>query len=128
MTLGALRHSSAKTAVEARRAAWNRRLGEELDRLVGELRRRSDVERVMVFGSFARGESRYHSDLDMVVVQRTGLPFRERLESLYRALHPRVTTDLLVYTPLEWDTLCAERAFAQRLEREGKTLYANASP
>jgi predicted nucleotidyltransferase len=118
------RHLNSRAAVEARRAAWTERLTAELARLVAELGRQPDVERVLVFGSLARGEARLHSDLDLVVIQRSELPFRERLEFLYRLLRPRVSTDLLAYTPEEWTTMCAEHAFAKRVEREGKTLYA----
>jgi predicted nucleotidyltransferase len=128
MTSTGARHRNSRAAVAARRAAWNERLTAELARLVAELRQQSGVERVVVFGSVARGDSCLHSDLDLVVIQRTELPFRERLECLYRLLRPRVPTDLLAYTPEEWASMCAERTFARRVEREGRTLYAATGP
>lgn len=87
----------------------------------------ADVEAVLLFGSGGRGELRYHSDIDLVIVQRTPLGFLDRLETWYRRLHPRLPTDLLVYTPDEWATLRQGQGFGQRVLKEGKVLYAAAA-
>jgi predicted nucleotidyltransferase len=116
--------SNAKAAVEARLAAWQSRLQAEVERMLGLLQSRADVERVVVFGSAARGAPRYHSDIDLVVVQRTPLPFLERVEAAYRLLRPRVPTDVLVYTPQEWSEMSARGGFGRRLRQEGRVLHA----
>ena len=112
-----------KASVEARRAEWRGRLQAEMDRIADVLSRRPDVRKVIVFGSMARGETRWRSDLDLVIVQRTGKRFLDRLGEFYGALAPRVGTDLLVYTPEEWEELRQNRAFQRRIDREGKVLY-----
>jgi predicted nucleotidyltransferase len=57
------------------------------------------VERVVLFGSTARDEAGLTSDLDLLIVWDTDLPFLERTAALYRTLQPQVAVDLLVYTP-----------------------------
>jgi uncharacterized protein len=91
--------------------------------LVGALRPR----RVVLFGSFARGDQNRASDLDLVVIADTDLPFCERigraLEVCYAA-SSRLPVEVLVYTPAEWGRMRAsDNSFARVVEREGQVLY-----
>jgi len=73
-----------------------------------------------LFGSFARGEERSGSDIDLIIVAETSRPFIERprdfddLWSIFPAL------DLLVYTPVEFAQLLQshESGFKAQLKRE----------
>ncbi len=80
------------------------------------------VQRVILFGSLARGEDNALSDLDLLVVWDTPLGFLERTVELYRCLQPRVAVDLLVYTPSEMEHMIHKPWMRQALE-EGKVLY-----
>jgi uncharacterized protein len=78
-------------------------LAELADRLAAPLRE-SGAERAVVFGSYARGEADGYSDLDLVVVLPTALPFLDRgrlLPELFDAVP--VGIDLLIYTPEEYE-------------------------
>ena len=86
-------------------------------------------ERVVLFGSWARGEARDDSDVDLIVIQP--LPFDEtrsrRAEAarVYAALaHYRVPKDILLYSRDEVDRLRASRShvLARALE-EGTVMY-----
>lgn len=69
---------------------------------------RPRVQRVGVFGSYARGDWGVGSDLDVVVlVDETDVPFLER-PSAFDTLSLPVPVDLLVYTLEEWRRLGAE--------------------
>ena len=83
-------HRNSKHAVESRRAAWQAKLQAELARMVDILCGCTDIERVTVFGSMGRGQARFHSDLDLIVIQRTDVRFVDRIERLCRLLRPRV--------------------------------------
>lgn len=111
-----------------RRAAWRTRLEAELTRVAEVLRTQDDIERVIVFGSMGRGKPRFHSDLDLVVIQRTDARLVDRIERLTLLLRPRVPTDLLVYTPEEWTEMCEGGGFARRVLEEGRVLHAVPAP
>jgi predicted nucleotidyltransferase len=96
----------------------------EVERFRSVLSARADVVRVVLFGSAARDRVSARSDLDLIIVQRTGLRFLDRLDEMYRLLVPRVACDILVYTPEEYERLSGESRLVMRANREGKVLYA----
>ncbi|MCX7590452.1 MAG: nucleotidyltransferase domain-containing protein [Kiritimatiellae bacterium] len=117
-----LARSNTRAVVERRRAEWLQRLENELARMVEILRNCPGVHRVYVFGSFGRGEARWRSDLDLVVVQETNLRMPDRIQSLLSLLRPRIQTDVLVFTPGEWNDP-ARASLVRRVEGEGRLLY-----
>jgi len=99
-------------------------LEQELKRFLDLLVGRADLERIIVFGSMATGQIQPWSDIDLVIVQHTHLQFLRRIHEARRLLRPRVATDILVYTPREFEDLCRERRFFQEeIVGRGKVLY-----
>ncbi len=102
---------------------------ERAEKLAGEAERITKLlaERgatlVVAFGSFARGDVGRWSDLDMIAVIESDLPFIERLGELYVELEPTVGLDLLAYTPAEFEYM-RERSFVRHALAEGKVLHA----
>ena len=95
--------------------------------IVGALARAFSPERIVLFGSFARGDQNRASDADLVVIASTSLPFCERivraLASCYAASR-RLPVEALVYTPQEWERMVAAgSSFAALVLREGRVLY-----
>lgn len=89
------------------------------------LAQRPDVIRVVLFGSFARGDFGRRSDADLLVVVRgSSAAPHERIPEFLRAfLDAPVPVDCLVLTAAEIEAMEAEgRPFWQRLQREGITL------
>ena len=116
-------HDNSREAVERRRKERLECLQSELQRMLALLKQQPGVLRVILFGSLARGESGSHSDLDIVIVQDTTKRFMDRLDEMYRLLIPEVATDILVYTPSEWDTQTVPRPFIRQARLYGKVLY-----
>ena len=93
--------------------------------------REVDPERILLFGSYARGEGHAGSDLDLLIVG-TLIPPESRLQALgrlYLALGGMpVSKDLLFYTAAEVDQWRGARnhVIAKAL-REGKVIYDRAS-
>jgi predicted nucleotidyltransferase len=83
----------------------------EHERRVEQLREalaRFGCERAILFGSAARGDVHEGSDLDVLVVKQTDLPFVERPRALYALLEPGIVLDAIVYTPQEFARLSAD--------------------
>jgi len=102
-------------------------LDQELTRCVRLLREHGNPEKVILFGTLATGQVHAWSDIDLVIVEKTHLPFFQRLKKIRKLLQPKVGMDVMVYTPEEFDQLCAERPFfkAEIIEK-GKVLYEHA--
>lgn len=97
-----------------------------LNRLV-HLLRRYDPDRIILFGSRARGEADLHSDYDVIVIKRTERPFLERLRDMvpYLVEFER-PADILVYTPEEFARM-VEVGLGWVVHREGVVLYERPS-
>ena len=117
----------SRDAVARRRRARADALQAELERVVGLLKSRPDVRLIRLFGSLATHTSGEHSDLDLVVVMKTDVPFLGRIGTLYQFVEPEVDTDLLVYTPEEWGAMKADSGFVRRIRAEGKVIYEAAA-
>lgn len=85
-------------------------------------------KRILAFGSYARGEQKADSDLDLIVEMETDRPFFQRSVDVQSIFGLRDwAMDLLVYTPEEyaqqkaiWGTLIS------LIDREAKVLYDDA--
>jgi len=74
---------------------------EELGQRIGEA---FGAEKVILFGSYARGTASAESDVDLLVVAPTSLPPRERYGAVRRLLADcPVGFDIVVKTPEEYD-------------------------
>ena len=84
------------------------------------------AERVILFGSYARGEAGTNSDVDLLIVAESDQPRFKRSCALYQTLRPYpFAMDLLVYTPQEFEQARQlPLSFISTVVREGKTLYA----
>lgn len=96
-----------------------------LAEIVARIRSVAEPERIILFGSHARGEAGPGSDLDLLVVTDSELP-RHRRAAPYRpalrGLHP--AKDILVWTPDEvrvWRDV--PNALVTTALREGAVLY-----
>ena len=99
-------------------------LEQELHRFVSIVVERMYPDRIILFGSCASGQVKEWSDLDLVVVAQSDLPFYERLRRVVRWVEPRVGIDFFIYTSQEWDTLRETRPFIRdEIERKGRIIY-----
>ena len=78
--------------------------------------------RAIVFGSYARGEARDYSDLDLVIIASVERKFVTRFKDFWPVIDAwRGGMDLIVYTPAEYQKMrLEEHGFVDLLETEGK--------
>lgn len=82
-------------------------------------------DRIVLFGSRARGDARADSDIDLLVIADTPQPRHQRAVNLYRGLADLPAEfDIVVYTPAEiaeWQEVT--QSLPATAMREGSTLY-----
>ncbi|MEM3486396.1 MAG: nucleotidyltransferase domain-containing protein [Candidatus Methanomethyliaceae archaeon] len=64
-----------------------------------------EVEQITLLSSYAQGRRDLLTDLDVLVVMHTNLPFLERQRFLYQRLALPVDADILCYTSEEFEAL-----------------------
>ena len=96
-----------------------------LAEIVQRVLRATAPERIVLFGSRARGDQRPGSDYDLLIIQDSEQPRYRRSAPLYAALADLpVEIDVMVYTPAEvHDWSAVAEAFVSTAIREGKLLY-----
>lgn len=87
--------------------------------------RETGALRAIVFGSYARGEARDRSDLDLVIIASVTRKFVTRFKDFWAVIDAwRGGMDLIVYTPAEYQKMRLEdHRFIDLLETEGKVIY-----
>lgn len=97
------------------------------NRIVNVLADQYTAEKIILFGSHARGDATKESDIDLVVIKRTKTPFLKRMREVAKILSDaRITqsADVLVYTPEEFNALSKRwNPFFHRILKEGKIVY-----
>ena len=85
----------------------------------------SNAERVILFGSHARGEATENSDVDLMIISESNLPRFKRSRELYKLFNPYpFGMDLIVYTPEEINRgKRSPLSFVTNVLQEGKILY-----
>ena len=84
-----------------------------------------DPQQIILFGSYARGEAREDSDLDLLIVAPSDEPRWRRVVPVYRLLVGlSVPKEIVWWTPdeiAEWREVPSH--FIHRALREGQVLY-----
>ena len=97
---------------------------EAIDEVVRQIAENFHPQKIILFGSYARGKPRPESDLDLLVVMDT--PLKESQQSLKIRQHLGVMfgIDLLVYTPKRLqERLDMNDWFIREVIEEGKVVY-----
>jgi predicted nucleotidyltransferase len=63
-----------------------------------------------IFGSFAQGDPGTSSDIDLIVICETDLPFSERPSAFKDLFDTKIQFDILVYTAAEWTKIQTEES------------------
>jgi len=102
------------------------------DEIVNRITVNFDVQRLILFGSYANGNPDENSDIDLLVIlhkggvaQKYGEKIRRRVEiaTVLLEIIKRIPIDLLVYTRDEWSLLAAsENSFVLDIQKNGIVL------
>ena len=104
-------------------------LEQELKRLTEIIVREYKPQRMILFGSLAQGTTHEWSDIDLVIVKDTPKQFLDRMREIFLLTHPKVTLNVVVYTPGEVAEMERQKHYFWKDEivSKGRVLYDRAA-
>lgn len=84
-----------------------------------------EPEKIILFGSYSRGEMDESSDLDFVVIKETDKGFLERLIEVAKLIDNDLgKVDVFVYTPEEFKRMIEyKNPFIEQVLKDGKVVF-----
>ncbi len=99
-------------------------LNQALEQILAVLRAEYHPEKVILFGSMADGTVSEWSDIDLLIVKNSPLPFMQRLKEVALLCRASVGVDYLVYTPDEIEQMKGEQnPFILDVLQKGRVLH-----
>jgi predicted nucleotidyltransferase len=100
-------------------------LQSEIVSITNQLIEKYKPEKIILFGSAARGDSNADSDADFLIIKKdTPHKGRDRMIEVSRMIDLNIPADFLVYRPEEFQKrLDMGDPFLQMILEEGKVLY-----
>lgn len=80
-------------------------------------------EKIILFGSYASGQQKEDSDIDIVVIKNTNLPFLDRQKQVHMLLRTFTPVDVFVFTPEEFKKGKHHNLFLKEAAEMGKVIY-----
>jgi predicted nucleotidyltransferase len=113
---------SLQASLAKKRSAYRQDLEKASRSILRQLSAMPEVEKVILFGSYAAGRQDLFTDLDLLVVMTSTKDFVTRTAELYQQIQAGVDLDLLAYTPEEFEQQKNSR-FMRYALKTGKVLY-----
>ena len=86
-----------------------------------------EPEKIILFGSVARGDDDEYSDIDLIIVKETETRFIQRQVDATMLVPGDISVDIFVYTPKEFQKMIEDNSsFIERVLADGIILYENA--
>ena len=97
----------------------------EIQNITQQIIEKYKPEKIILFGSAARGEPNLDSDVDFLIIKKeTPLYGADRIRELSRIIERNIPIDLLIYRPEEFQKrLQMGDPFLKSILKEGKVLY-----
>ncbi len=106
------------------RAERKKLLWQELGKIVEVLKAKYKPEKIILFGSLARGEIKEWTDIDLVIIKQTNKDPWQRTKEVDKFIKHTLPVDLLIYTPREVkERLSMNDFFVKEFIEKGKVVY-----
>ena len=98
---------------------------EQIDYISTKIAKNVDPDKIILFGSYAKGDYNENSDLDFIIVKQSNLPRHKRGLEIRRLFYGLlIPFDLKVYTPDEYNNdLNNKYSFLSSAIKNSKLLY-----
>lgn len=113
-------HKSGRSLLEK-----DKKLAKRVEECVTNLKQEFNPEKIILFGSYARGEANDDRTLDLMIIARTNDRFFDRIKrALLACKGGQPSIEPIVYTPNEFDLLLSQgEGFLEDALEEGIVLY-----
>ncbi len=100
------------------------RIDKKTMKALKEFKKKIGAEKIVVFGSYARGKAGKDSDMDLILVSSkyTGMDFPSRCKGLWLKWNLGVPVDFIPFSPKEFKKRSKEVSIVSEALREGITL------
>jgi len=96
----------------------------EIKKIIQQIKERYQPEKIILFGSFVYGKPKENSDVDLLVIKKTKKRLGWRLFEVAKVIDSEWGTDILVYTPQEWEErLRKKHYFFKEINEKGNLVY-----
>ena len=85
-----------------------------IKKIVSKIVKELNSEKVILFGSYARGDYGMISDIDLLIIMHSNRNFVDRIVDMYKKIKPETAVDFLVYTPEEIEKMKGKRGFIKK--------------
>ncbi len=102
----------------------DKKIQEAFTDIIQSIIRNYAPQKIVLFGSYARGEAHEGSDIDLMLIKETSKRFIDRIADVIKLNNTSLSLEPLVYSPLELETMKKEkRDFIMTIEEEGIEIY-----
>lgn len=107
--------------------ADNKKIDKEAREIAKIVAEKYNPEKIILFGSAARGNIHKYSDIDLCIIKNTRIPAHKRIWKVYEALRGyeyKYGVEPVVFTPREFNEKkkCGNY-FIRNIVKDGKVLY-----
>ncbi len=102
----------------------NRKSNKIVKRFINLIIKKFNLKKIIIFGSFARGDYHKGSDLDLIIVGEFKERFIDRIGKILELNNSDLEIDVMVYTEEELQKMIQEkRPFIEQALEEGIVVY-----
>ena len=102
----------------------NRKTNKIVKRFINLIVKKFNLKKIIIFGSFARGDYHKGSDLDLIIVGEFKERFIDRIGKIIELNDSDLEIDAMVYTEEEFQKMIQERRpFIEQALEEGIVVY-----
>lgn len=102
----------------------NRKSNKIVKRFINLIVKKFNLKKIIIFGSFARGDCHKGSDLDLIIVGEFKERFIDRIGKIIELNDSDLEIDAMVYTEEEFQKMIKERRpFMEQALEEGIVVY-----
>lgn len=108
----------------------NKKYEQDVKKVVDTIIKKYKPEKIIAFGSTARGDASASSDIDLLIVKKTKKSFWDRVEEVIRLTPVYCSLDISVLTPNEISEAYKKNWYfiTEEMIKKGRTIYERVEP